>query len=332
MLIGPNIFDFATKELSQDAFLCWLAQWADPKFRTESNSLHELGKQFLRVCYNKYGKNLPEPLATVTVKKQVSDLDILIVVNDKDAILIEDKVATKEHSNQLERYKNSIASLGYENLYPIYFKTMNQSNIDNVIESGYQIFSRGDMLDVLGNGLISTVSDSIITAYYDYLSQIENRIQNFKTSRNWDYHSWMGFYTEVQQSFSSRNGWCAWDYVPNQNGGFLGLWWLFKSDKSCEQHLQLEYDKLCFKVTVDNEEERSNLRNSWYEAITQTAISEGFNIKKPDRFGHGRVMTVAQYEGDYRVFDGDTLDLFRTLEILKKAEEVLNKARNKSNK
>lgn len=25
----PNIFDFATSELSQDAFLCWLIAWAD---------------------------------------------------------------------------------------------------------------------------------------------------------------------------------------------------------------------------------------------------------------------------------------------------------------
>ena len=25
----PNLFDFATKELSQDAVICWLIAWAD---------------------------------------------------------------------------------------------------------------------------------------------------------------------------------------------------------------------------------------------------------------------------------------------------------------
>jgi hypothetical protein len=27
--MAPNLFQFATKELSQDAFICWLLAWAD---------------------------------------------------------------------------------------------------------------------------------------------------------------------------------------------------------------------------------------------------------------------------------------------------------------
>lgn len=32
----PNLFEFATSELSQDAFLCWLASWADVRLKTKN--------------------------------------------------------------------------------------------------------------------------------------------------------------------------------------------------------------------------------------------------------------------------------------------------------
>ena len=39
---NPNIFDFATKELSQDAMICWLIRWAHYRFagyRSEASRL-----------------------------------------------------------------------------------------------------------------------------------------------------------------------------------------------------------------------------------------------------------------------------------------------------
>ncbi len=43
---NPNIFQFATKELSQDAVLGWLCAWADSKYKQEdAPELHELGKK-----------------------------------------------------------------------------------------------------------------------------------------------------------------------------------------------------------------------------------------------------------------------------------------------
>ena len=39
----PNLFDYATKELSQDAFFCWLLAWADEECRDADSTLHALG-------------------------------------------------------------------------------------------------------------------------------------------------------------------------------------------------------------------------------------------------------------------------------------------------
>lgn len=32
----PNLFSIATKELSQDAFITWLLQWADDKYKKKN--------------------------------------------------------------------------------------------------------------------------------------------------------------------------------------------------------------------------------------------------------------------------------------------------------
>lgn len=49
----PNIFKYATKELSQDAFLCWLLSLADKKYATkETQSLHELAVNLIRNFFN----------------------------------------------------------------------------------------------------------------------------------------------------------------------------------------------------------------------------------------------------------------------------------------
>ena len=40
----PNIFEFATSELSQDAMFAWLISWADDKFLKVDPELCQLGK------------------------------------------------------------------------------------------------------------------------------------------------------------------------------------------------------------------------------------------------------------------------------------------------
>ena len=43
----PNIFDIATKELNQDAFITWLLQFADIKYQSADPKLNEYGKIFV---------------------------------------------------------------------------------------------------------------------------------------------------------------------------------------------------------------------------------------------------------------------------------------------
>ena len=45
----PNLFTHATSELSQDAFILWLLEWADSECATEDKALHETAQEFVRL-------------------------------------------------------------------------------------------------------------------------------------------------------------------------------------------------------------------------------------------------------------------------------------------
>lgn len=45
----PNLFTYATSELSQDAVLCWLFSWADPKQSREDEALHDYVAHLKRI-------------------------------------------------------------------------------------------------------------------------------------------------------------------------------------------------------------------------------------------------------------------------------------------
>ena len=253
----------------------------------------------------------------------------------KYVILIEDKVHTKEHSDQLRIYIDKVQQakgIDRKDIYPIYYKTSDQSNVGNVHAAGYKIFTREDMLKILKNGEAAGIDDSIFKAYYDYLSNFNSRIQSYKElpGDQWnDNYPWTGFYTELQNQFGST--WGEWGYVPNPSGGFLGFWWFFEEDSNCEQYLQLEHDKLCFKIIVHDKEKRRPLRDNWCQALLKATENEEFNefkIQKPVRFGNGDYMTVAVLVSDYRIYTDGKIDVVKTLKILKTAENVLKIARS----
>lgn len=54
----PNLFEYATSELSQDAFICWLAAWADPGFKELDEPLNDVAVTFV-VRLNEIGKGKP---------------------------------------------------------------------------------------------------------------------------------------------------------------------------------------------------------------------------------------------------------------------------------
>ena len=64
----PNLFDYATSELSQDAFLLWFLRWADPIYKDEDLSLHQCSCLFVNRLL---GLDDSLEISTIKVEKQV---------------------------------------------------------------------------------------------------------------------------------------------------------------------------------------------------------------------------------------------------------------------
>ena len=316
----PNLFSYATSELSQDAFICWLLSWASPEFKKIDKGLHQCAVKFIQVLFEIHSKEAPSGFEKVEIIKQDNNIDVLCIINGKYAILIEDKTGTKNHSNQLVRYLEDIKKRSYkeEDIIPIYFKTEDQGDYSDVLDKGYKLFLRSDFIDTLNS---YAGSNSILLDYRNYLQSISDKVESYKSLpiEQWDWYSWVGFYLMLQKKIGSGN----WDYVPNPSGGFLGFWWHFQGDENCEQYLQLEEKKFCFKIWVNNPHDRGILREKWHNIITAKGPEYGLKLTKPARFGNGEYMTVCIYDGEYRQCDNNQIiDVNKTIQRLRKAESL----------
>ena len=143
----PNLFELAPSELSQDAFIGWFLLWARQENTTDDPGLNAGGRDLLGLIYRLHGKVLPE-IETLALNRQYKHVDLLLVVNNLDHVLVEDKVYSQEHSGQLERYIDSMKEVGVSQdvTLPVYLQTGDQADYSAVESAGYCVVSREDLL------------------------------------------------------------------------------------------------------------------------------------------------------------------------------------------
>ena len=324
----PNLFKHATSELSQDAFICWLLEWAKAEHKNKNGELHACGVDLIKAFFNKHSLPIPERFESVEIEKQYKNIDVFCIVNETIPIIIEDKTNTAVHSDQLKNYYKKICRLerfDERNIIPIYFKTHDQSNYDKVREDGYQEFTRKDILKLLDK--YDKTGSDIYDNFRSNLHCLEESVQSYKFSPNekdWSEKAWTGFFMELQKSLGQGN----WRKVSNRRGGFMGFWWHFDRTNGIQNYLQLEDNILVFKVHTDNPEKMKSIRKCWHSIIQNLSREMCLPVTKPTRFGSGKSITVAVLKSDYRKFNEDLLDLDATLSTLKQAQRLLDKARS----
>lgn len=341
----PNIFNYATKELSQDAVICWLIDWAGRQDvqDKEDKDLRECGRRFVKALLAEHGASLaPDNEEEIKIRQQDHSIDVLARINGQ-VLLIEDKTSTSDHSKQLKRYydavvegKTGLGEVHEEDLYPIFLKTGNQSRaeekrIEESVETGkgYKVFNRKEFLEKALNGYEG--SNPILTDFRTYLQEWEDDANSFKDwkkgeSTKWSWNAWEGFFRHLEEKLVNC-GW--WGYVPNPRGGFRGLCWSVNKIEGGEMKLQLEIvpgepdmQKLCFKVGVGNKEDRGAMKDKWRKLVRDAG---GEAVELP-RTRSGWTMTIALWKEPWLAFSDGTLDLNKTVANLKKAEAVLAKA------
>lgn len=335
--MAPNIFDYATTELSQDAFICWLLAWADSGCREVDPTLNALGLSLLNRALSLHGRAPLEAVA-VRVHRQLLGADIVAEIGDGTVLLIEDKVHAGLHGDQLARYRREMErEFAGRDLLPVFLKTGDQSSYDEVEKAGYRLLLRDQMLDLL-RPWRDRASNAILADFLASLERREAMVESYATkpvsqwTREWD--PWIGFYKRLQRELLDD---LEWDYVPNASGGFVGAWWHFTKwgapdGSTREVYLQIEQGPLCFKIAASDEDadisRRAGLRDGWRGRILEKASEAGVAAARPARMGNGVWMTVAKVElRDWMAVRPDgLLDLPATLAKLRDAAAVVDRA------
>ena len=140
----PNIFHYATKELSQDAFICWLVACASQA----TGDLQKCGLAFVRALFRAGASSgrgsVPvlgpdgKPTAPHRGPCVVSEVEDPVRQNNRIDVcfqaqvdgqmvtfVIEDKTGTRDHDDQLERYLESVRTddQSEDLIKLVYFKT-----------------------------------------------------------------------------------------------------------------------------------------------------------------------------------------------------------------
>lgn len=207
-----NIFRYATKELSQDAFLCWLADWYN-----YDSPLKSLAKEFVDLIMSRASVHDFE-LKSISVLRQYNHIDVLLIINESTGVVIEDKTFTSEHGNQISRYAAQIlteplvtaeATYNLTDVVCVYFKTAEYIKADDAVCRNDEIvkLTRGDMLSLIKPYIEKS---EILFDYYENLKDLDDAYAeteeaylnyNYNEALRYSYMQWR----YLKESFSEEN-------------------------------------------------------------------------------------------------------------------------------
>lgn len=307
-----NLFTYATSELSQDAFICWLMSFAMKDARPDKG-LRRCAVAFIKEFIPALNNVEEDYIVVTNVERQHGKIDVLLTINDRYWVIIEDKTFTSDHDNQLQRYKELLIKEGIlpEAIYGVYYKTGFESDTSNPEAANYAIFDRKRILAILEESKDDVNSD-IFTDYFSFYTAFEADVQKYKTLpvEKWDWKMVQGFFDDLKRSPDFTRGVLDGDinygYVANPSGGFYGMWMfpsrpLFYSSVKYYPYLQTEFAagaiNICFKLYIEGDTnvfKPSQLKDAIaYNNTTEWAYNlEQFGYYKPSRLASGKTMTL----------------------------------------
>ena len=314
-MLENNLFNYATSELSQDAFLCWLISFAYEEAQTDDLLLKKCAEDL--ICM--FAPGLEDSTFELTnIQRQYKHIDILLTImagGKEYKVIIEDKVFTNEHDDQLERYHNTIEGECKErDIYRAYYITGFQSDTSNIEKAGYTIVDRRQMLDLMER-YKGRIKNQIFLDYYAFWDAFEKDAKSFETNpaKDWDWKQVYGCFEQLAGIIRKEGGWAGFDYVANPAGGFYGFWFgrqncqIMEGDAPYKLYLQLEFvigdpkaTKLCLKMSAESDaakikQTRTGARDHLVYDKDWAYRLKSFNFDKPSRLGNGSTMTIGIY-------------------------------------
>ncbi|RBL92761.1 PD-(D/E)XK nuclease family protein [Chitinophaga flava] len=330
----PNLFKISTKELSQDAIITWLLQWANPEVRSEDKALHECGTALLRLLISNYPGLSEKNIERVEAGRQWEKIDIWAEIyfhnGEKLLLIIEDKVFAGEHADQLTRYKEYAEQWCKENDFGLICAFIKigseaQSVLKKIEDKGYNVFTRNKILECLKDHLHT--DNNILEDFVLYIQGIEAAHESFRELplNKWYDQSWIGFYQYVESQIKNVH----WHYVNNPSGGFWNLHLTWKYWIDIPVYMQIEQGRLCYKVALCDDETGLGLKpkdmnlvqDHIHRCLVDFALKNNFNeIVRPNRYtNRGSYRTIGViYHNDWSGDPENILDKELVINNLKR--------------
>lgn len=214
----PNIFEYATSELSQDAMIAWLMACAKPD--EDDAALQEMGQSFFRFLLERPCNNAERAVldrdgklarydgagvvSEITVIKQHQKVDVYCrarIDGRSVIIVIEDKIHANLSGNQLERYRKVAQSDPTEAHYIklIYLKTGMpfDRELRDVAKENYCQVGACHLEGFLKDEPAKAVSS-------DLLDQFRARISDLAQWQRQAYQDWNMNLGQVQYRFAEK--------------------------------------------------------------------------------------------------------------------------------
>lgn len=347
-MINNNLFYYATKELSQDAFICWLCSYALEGAEIRDKAVWKCSQRIVREFS---GAKEGDQVILRKIERQIGNIDVLLTVEINgviNKIIIEDKTHSKERNNQLVRYyeKQTKSSGKGSVVKGVYFKTGFQDDYSAVKAAGYTIIDRKRILELLREYAETTTSD-ILRDYYTYWLNFEEMTQSYtqKNLRDWDWRAINGFFEDTKKKLLDQHVdyWCGYGHVSNKSGGFWGFWYGPSDDRInfegtvAELYLQLQISwnndsnnegyeyKQCLKLKEISNNGEGSIRKIRDKILN---IEKEHGFRKLEKLRLGCHMTVGIYndfgvESNYKQITDVMLNSIRGYkEILKIMRET----------
>ena len=215
----PNIFKYATKELSQDALICWLVACA----RESKEGLRECGLAFVQALFDSGDRTIitkkgrPERYpgeGRVTEvpcdpETQYGKIDVYFqakVDNNTVSFVLEDKTHTQMHGDQLKRYLGIAGrdKIDEDFIKPVYFKTghIYDDELERAKRAGFSVFGIEDMIRFLNEPRSGGQRQH--RAFHEFLQQYADHLDGEFGGRNRALENWDLSEDFVQWEFMLR--------------------------------------------------------------------------------------------------------------------------------
>lgn len=186
-----NLFQFAPSELSQDAIISWI--FNNYNYRADNEELYNLSKLVIRKILDDKTFKINQPIKII---RQYHHIDVLLILNDEIAIIIEDKTYESERADQIARYKQALLDgvedneyklpkFKEENIRTVYLKTGYHYPIDQEVqvdckingEEWYNILARYEGESEILDDYLKYLKNSL-----EYYSDIKTKYQKAKVT------------------------------------------------------------------------------------------------------------------------------------------------------